>query len=647
MRFVGYVINAIREWNVLPEARIAGLIALPIVLGVLAIPGYRIVCGYHADESLEAAKVAARNGDWVTARDQASRVLEHRQDDFDAYRIWAKALAKLGGPLVGTAAGKVLTDARATRDDRLEALRVVVAQAPQALALDIYKNLSPEFTAQAAFRAAVVPLRIQRGESELAEKELREVVRPGDGPDVHLELLRVLCSRQTPERVAEARQIFSELVAANAIDQALEALPLLGSVTGGLASSEPLPDLPTWLSHQPKAKASHHLLGINPAIDAQPTEAAHWYETAVGRFLASDPGPLGAWLIQHGQVEMAARVLEKHAASDADAYLVRLRALLLLEQRPAIEAALRRAPASVDFVEVEMARAKFAMLCANPVATHAAWTRAEGHAAFDTTRNRLIEIARTAMDCHDMAAAADAWVEAIRLGWGPLPLYGDLRPIYASLAAAGRSEDLLEIFRVFRRFEPSNAELQNHACYLGLIHAAESPDQVATATLKLIGEQECADFYVTLMLAEMLDGRGADALACLPKLRDSKDVPPMMVTGLEGTAQVLSDQTEAGTGLLKEVDWRSFMPQERRVFRDLLVKHKISGQPVPGLEKLKFEANAADHLDKDGTRGDRESADRGGLRQIGGVRRLRGNPGHRSGGLAVAPRRVRQARLCW
>ena len=604
MRFARYVINAIREWNVVPEARIVGLVALFIGLGVLAIPGYRIASDYRADESLEAAKVAVQNGDWVTARDQASSVLEHRQDDFDAYRIWARALAKLGGPLGGTAAGKVMTDVRATRDDRLEALRVVVAQAPQAQALDLYRNLSAEFTAQAEFRAAVVPLRIQRGESELAEKELREVVRSEDGPDVHLELLRVLCSRPTAQRVAEARQIFSELVAANASNQALEALSLLGSVTGGLASGAPLPDLPDWLSHQSKAKACHHLLGINPAIDAEPTGATRWYKTAVERFLASDPGPLGAWLIQHGQAEMAARVLEKQAASNGDAYLARLRALLLLEQRPAIEAALRRAPASADFAEVEMARAKFAMLCANPVAAHVAWTRAEGHAVFDTTRNRLIEIARTAMDCHDMEAAADAWVEAIRLGWGPLPLYGDLRPVYASLAAAGRSEDLLEIFRVLRRFEPSNAELQNHACYLGLIHAAESPDQVAAATLKLLEEEECDEFYVTLMLAAMLDGRGFDALACLPKLRDSKDVPPMMLTALEGTAQVLSDQIEAGTGLLNEVDWRSFMPQERRVFRDLLVKHKISGQPVPGLEKLKFEASAVGHVDKDGIRSD-------------------------------------------
>ncbi|MEI7955229.1 MAG: hypothetical protein WCJ66_08680, partial [Verrucomicrobiota bacterium] len=319
MRFVRYVINTMREWrvgrearigglhfvalrkffndlvwNVAPDPRIFGLIAGLIVVGVLAVPGYRIACGYRADASLEAAKVAARNGNWVTARDQASSVLEHRQDDFDAYRIWAQALAKLGGPLGGTAAGKVMTDARATRDDRLEGLRVVVAQAPQALALDLYRNLSAEFTNQAAFRAAVVPLRIQRGESELAEKELREVVRPDDGPDVHLELLRLLCSRPTVQRVAEARRIFSELLAANASDQALEALSLLGSVTGGLASGEPLPDLPAWLSHQPKAKASHHLLGMNPAIEAQPTEATRWYKLAVERFLASDPGPLGA-----------------------------------------------------------------------------------------------------------------------------------------------------------------------------------------------------------------------------------------------------------------------------------------------------------------------------------------------------------------
>jgi hypothetical protein len=90
-----------------------------------------------------------------------------------------------------------------------------------------------------------------------------------------------------------------------------------------------------------------------------------------------------------------------------------------------------------------------------------------------------------------------------------------------------------------------------------------------------------------MMLAEMLDGRPADALTRLPKFRDSKEVTPMMKSALEGTARIFAGETEAGSALLKEVAWSGFMPQERIVFRDLLVKPRISGLPVPDLETAK------------------------------------------------------------
>ncbi|KAB2641095.1 MAG: hypothetical protein DVB25_02950 [Verrucomicrobia bacterium] len=552
--------------------------------------------------------MAASHGDWAKARDEAANVLQVRQNDAEAYRIWAQALAKLGDPLACTAAIKLVSESRATSESRLEALRVVVAQAPQAVAWDLYNNLPQALTAQAEFRAAITALRIQSDESELAEKELREVLQPGDSPDVHLALLRLLCCRPDAQRVAEARSIFAELVAAKASDAALAALSLLGAVPGGLAAGAPLPDLPAWLRQQEKATASHRLLGINPAIDAQPEAADHWYSKAIARFLATDPGPLCTWLIEHGQAGMAAKVLEKPARVSPDAYLARLHALLLLEQRSALEEALRKPPVAVDLVEIEIVRAKYAMLCGDPIGAHTAWTRAQSRAAFDTTCNRLIDIARCATACHAMDAAENAWVEAIRLGRGPLPLYRDLLPVYSSLASQGRSEDLLTIFQVLRRLEPANCELQNHASYFKLIHAIESPAQVATTMHQLLEQNDRAAFYATLMLAEMLDGRAAEALTRLPKLRDSQEVAPMMLRALEGSARMLVGETEVGTRLLDGVDWQGFMSQERSVFRNLLVQHRRVGLPVTAAAQPKFDAssqplpprsNAVGHLAKE------------------------------------------------
>ena len=560
----------------------AGILALIILLGLSVKPAYRKFREYRIDRNLEAARVAARSENWGAARDHARSVLLARQD-FDAYRIWARALGKLGAPGAFVAAAEVFTDRRAKREDLLEALEVMGHQAPQAVAFSAYACLPEEFRNQAEFRAAIVPLLIRRGQVELAESCLREVAQPDDDPKVKLELVRVLCCRPTPARVAEARRIFADLVAANADEESLAALVILSDAPGGLAEGDPLPVLPEWLRNQPKATTIHHLLGMHPVLRARPESAARLYDAAVERFLTIDPGVLGNWLVRHEQAELAADILKKPAATRSDAYLARLNALFHLKNDAELVAALGEPPPSADLVEVEIVQARLAMRNGDLITASAAWTRALNHAAYDTTRNRCIEIARIAEQCGARDAAEDAWVAAVRLGWGQLPLYNDLLPVFSSLVAKGRSEDLLAMFRTLLRFEPANPELINNAYYFALIHNVLPPAQVIEALTKIIERNDKPVYNSTLMLAEMLDGRHADALALLPKVRDGKGVDPIMIAALEGTARILAGETEKGNSVLDTVNWRALMSQERVVFRSLLVKAENSKPPMPEL----------------------------------------------------------------
>ncbi len=558
------------------------ILVLVVGAGFAAKPAYRAFRTYRINANLEAAKIAVRHEDWAAARDHARSVLLARRD-FEAYRIWAKALGKLGAPITYMAAAELFTDARSTRQDLLESLRIMALQAPQAVALSAYASLPPQFCDQASFRAAIVPLLIQRGQIDLAEKSLREVIAPTDEPSVHLELLRTLCSRPQTTRVGEARRIFAELIAAKADEAALAALLILGDTPGGLAPGEPLPDLPKWLKDQPKASTLHHLLGMHPALRANPEFTARVYDAAVKRFLAVDPGVLGTWLVRHEQSELALHILEEPAKTRSDAYIARLNALLHLKMNAELVAALATPPASVDLVEIEIVQAKLAQQNNDTIGASSAWTRALNHAAYDTTRNRCLELARMAANLGAKDAAEDAWVAAVRLGWGQLPLYSDLFPVFASLVAKGRSEDLMAMFRTLLRFEPLNSDLLNNAYYFSMIQGTLPPSQAAAVLTKLIQRQDKPVYHSTLMLAEMLDGRPAEALACLPKFRDSKAVSPTMLSALEGTARILAGETDAGTALLKDVNWRDFMSQERMVFRNLLVKFKNSQLPLAEL----------------------------------------------------------------
>ncbi|MCX6875851.1 MAG: hypothetical protein NTW21_18880 [Verrucomicrobia bacterium] len=608
MKIVSYLSKVRREKHLEWMIFDAFLVIVLIVLGFSAKPAYRAFREHRINANLAAATTAASDEDWGTARDKARSVLVARGQDFEAFRIWTRALGKLGTPSTYLALAAIFTDPRATRDDLLEALRVMALQAPQAVALSAYASLPVEFRDQAAFRAALTPLLIQRGEIDLAERCLREVAQPEDEPAVRLALLHALCSRTQAPRVAEARRILADLIAAKADKEALAALLILGATPGGLAPDEVLPELPEWLKNQPQATALHHLLGMNQALEARPESAERLYAGAIRRFLASNPGELGTWLVSHGQAAQAATLLEQPATTRADAYLARLHALQRLDQTAELMAALAAPPASVDLIEFEIMQANVAAKNGDLIASDAAWTRALNHAAFDTSRNRCLEIARAAEASGAKAAAENAWVAAVRLGWGQVPPYDDLLPVFASLLAKGRSDDLLAMFRMLLRFEPRNPELLHNAYYMGLIHGLLTPNQVTTVLVPLVERLDKPVYHSTLMLAEMLDGRPADALARLPRFRDSTGVAPMMKAALEGTARVLVGETEAGTALLKEVVWHGFMRQECIVFRNLLVQFKSSGLPMPELVSPNVEANpdqvpawrkAVERLEKD------------------------------------------------
>ena len=569
----------------------AGIVALLIGAGFLVKPAYRLYREYRVDRNLAAATTASQHEDWSTARDKARSVLLARQNDFEAFRIWSRACGKLGEPRAYMAAAQFFNDPRATRDDLLEALRLMALQAPQAMVLGAYDKLPKDLRAQAPFRAAVVPLFIQRGEIAAAERGLREVASPTNEPEVRLELLRTLCSHPDAGRVAEARRIFAELIATHADAQALAALIILGDGSRGLASGSTLPDLPAWLKNQPQATAIHHLLGMHPALDARPEEADSLYQAASARFLTTEPGVLGTWLVRHGKAELAVSALAEPALTDPDAYLARLHALLRLERSDELVAALAAPPTAVDPVEMEIVKAIHAAKVGDQIAADSAWVRVLNQAAFDTTRNRFIEIARVAEACGAKDAAVNAWVAAVRLGWGPLPLYQDLRHVIASLSAQGRSDDLLAMCQTLLRFEPGNPDLINNFHYLSLLNGSLPPDKIIPLQTKMAGQLTKPPYFATLMLAEILGGRPNDALTRLPGFADSKAVAPMMKTALEGCARVLAGESEAGSELLKTVDWNGFMRQERIVFSELLVKSKVAGLAIP---ELKSEPPVAD-----------------------------------------------------
>lgn len=571
----------VRIWKYRVPTWIVGLVVFVVVAAVAAKPAYLAFRSYRIDRSLVAAQEAAQAGDWGTARNKARNVLLARREDFTAARIWTIALGKLADRGATSAAFSLFMDPRASREDRLETLQVLVSQAPQAMAMQAFVNLPPDLRLDPSFRAAVTPLLIKQGALEIAEKQLREVSTLQDPADLRLELLRVLVSRPEVGRVAEAREIFASLVEDKADEAALAALLLLGDVPGALVKGPPLPDLTAWLDGRMLATPRHHLIGLQPALDSEPESADKIYQLAIKRFLETAPAELGTWLAGRGQGEQAAKILEEPARTKPDAFLARLRILQTLRQDAVVEEALASAPAGSDPIEVELARAALAVSRNQADLVESALNQALELAKGDRSRNRFIEIAGLAGEYGATDAAERAWVEAVRAAWGPLPLYAELKPVVDSLRAKGRSEDLLALCEGLVRFERYNPELQLDFHYLALLHNVLPPQTVITVATKVREQLGTAQCDLILMLAHLLDGNPEAALAALPKDPVGPDDGAAMIAAMTGTARLISGDTEAGTRLLNEVDWTALMPQEAIVLRGLLAKSRNADPTIP------------------------------------------------------------------
>lgn len=563
------------------------VVVLLLLLAASAKPVYRAVREIIINRNLEAAREAARTDDWSEARDKARSVLIARPGDFEAFRLWTRALGKIGEPRAYVAAAQLFGDPRATGADKLECLRILALQAPQAVALGAFASLPAEEMNQPAFRAAINPLFVKRGSFDIAELGLREVMDGDDPPELRLELLRVLCARPSEARVLEAREILAELIRKSAVAEALEGLLILAEAPGGLSAGKPLPDLPLWVDSQPEAKTIHHLMALHPSLDGLPASDKTPFEAVIQRFGGIDPGVVGTWLVRHGQAELALELLQGVSETRSDAYLALLHAQLRLGKMEELEKSLETPPASADAVEIEVIRATLAARRGDESAATGAWNRALNQAAFDNSRNRFIEIARAAEAAGSGAAVLDAWVASVLSAWGQLPLAKDIEPVMMELARRGRSEDLLDVSRSLLRYEPNNPKLINNSQYLGMIHGLVTPENASRALAQALeAHPDMPELQSAIAMARLMEGRGAEALELLPAVRQSGKIAPMMLKALEGSALVIDGRTDEGLGLLGQVRWNLFLRQERLAFRDILIKLKIEGLPLPEFEEV-------------------------------------------------------------
>jgi thioredoxin-like negative regulator of GroEL len=327
----------------------------------------------------------------------------------------------------------------------------------------------------------------------------------------------------------------------------------------------------------------HRLLALNSSLGKSSDLDDAIFSQAVDRFLASAPGELGAWLVANRQAQLASQVLSAAAASDPAAFVARTRALLAANDIEDAATLLANPTPGVDLVELEFFTIDLARLKHDEQAELRAWGRALQQAPLDISRNRFIDIARRAELLGRQTPAERGWVAAIRAGFGRLPLYRDLMPLFGSLTKQNRSGDLLELFRILLRFEPQNLELKNNYHYLALIHGIDPPNEAMLRFQQLAAENpDMPSLASSAAMAALMDGQPKEAIKSIQHI-STTDRTAMMRAALLGTALLLDGDAQAARPLLANVDWSRFLLQESIIFRQLQADSQTANLPLPEL----------------------------------------------------------------
>lgn len=572
--------------------RLGLIIAVPLAAIAFSVrPAYRVFREHRLKQAIESAEEASRLKDWQAARDRARTALIMKPGEHRAFKIYVEALAETEDPSVAMAAIALIRHHDSTPEDHLRALAILSEQAPQSLALGAYAYLNEKTSLRdnPDLRAAITPFWVKRGQPEIAEKGLREMMPATPSHRFRLALIRSISAQPFDQaRIADARQQFAALIRENGGDEALEALELLGNAPGGLAPGEPLPNLPGWVDKTSGAKVIHHLLALNPEIAEKPEQSDAIFQAAINRFASVDPATTAKWLILHDRPEQAVELLEEPSKHRSDAYLARLHALLRLGHREALAEALKNPPASADMVDVEIVNAVLAQGSGDTSAASAAWTRALNQASYETRRNRFLGIARAAQNYGSSQAAEDAWMAAVLMGFGDLPLYIDLYPQLGSMSKKGHSEDILVMSRAMVTFEPGNPDLANNVAYLGLIHGATNPAEAIAKLEKVLSDHPAkTEINSTLMLADLLASNPDRALERLPLFEKSSLVATTTKRMLHACALHMKRKPEEAKALLQDIRELDFMPQEWATFA------KLRGEAVKeGITPRKWSATS-------------------------------------------------------
>ena len=566
--------SASDRWaNLHPLLRLLILAVAVAVLWLLAAkPVYRVFKAWRVAQNLAAARQAIVEVRMEEARDLSMSVLRAGGPCIDAFRILEKSTAALRDPRHEEIARALMSQPQSSDEDRLTGLRGIAPNVPLGLLGQAWSQLPNSCQLDPRFATVFADRLLAEGRLSEASAVLLAVPAAARTAAVDQCLIRVLIGSSKRDGYDEAQR----LIAGKLPDAGAEVAAWLD-----LLDAIPVMSLQENLLGPVREVLENPACGdpVRLALTlARLDYAAHFprraalLEEVVGRWKDCDPAAVARFL---GDLGLYQLLLETFPAERVEVVPELFPCLLdAMERSGAWEQVIPLLDAHGERLakfEDSAHRAVVAAKTNDSSARAQQWNAAMAEAKSSPLPAACLTLWRIAREAGMQGEAAEAMVEAIRQGRGPLPLYADLKPLLGMLAEQGRENTLLEICAIYLSFESGNPVLLTQYAYLACLSNVVEPQTILKAMETLaIGFPKELPIQCVLATAYLCAGQHAKAAETLQRLEldPAKLAPGYRAAFL--TTQVLNRRIAKDDARVTDFPWKSLQPSERKKFSELI-----------------------------------------------------------------------------
>jgi len=530
-------------------------------------PGLGIYRDWRDGQRMESASKAIGEGRYSEARDLALAVLRRDGTRKETIPILLRSTEALNDPRRAEVALALLSDAEASREDRVVAWRVCCESSGTWLLQAIWSQLPEAERSDPVFISHLIDRLLFDGQYSDAELLLGKLAPPLAAA-LEERLMRLLVIKGTQDSYGEFQLRLGKRLADLPEDSLL--VPLLDEVP----QSALLPGLHAWLHvwHEKTGQLSPdaELRLARCEMAAKPDHAQRIFSDHHDRYNEIAPLITARWCLQIRRLREADEILARlptGSGSDPEAFLLHCLVLEGLADHERWKALLAAAPAAVPAAWVACEVSFLADQQQDTPARNTASNLALQAAIKDPDYDALVRLARQAEVRALQALSRSAWIEAIRRRVGPLPMLSSIQSLIESLADDQKETELFDVLTSYRLLERGNPAIIAQHDYLACLNGRLSPEALI-ANLTPIYDQhpEALPLSCILALGHLLVDQPAQAMELTDGEIDWFSCG-LAYRAIRGLALQAGGRGDEAAVYFENFPWKELLPSERKTLQ--------------------------------------------------------------------------------